>query len=62
MNTPAPANDTRNYIILTIGILIGLFGVFFRFFGDTTFYSIVANIFFVAGIVICLRTVFAILK
>ncbi|MEX8546908.1 MAG: hypothetical protein V5804_04830 [Mucilaginibacter sp.] len=62
MNKTASANDTRHYIILAISIFIGIFGVYFRFFGDTVFYTIVANIFFIGAIVLCLRTVFAILK
>lgn len=62
MNKSASANDTRHYIILVISIFIGLFGVYFRFLGDTLFYTIVANIFFIGAIALCLRSVFAILK
>lgn len=62
MNKSASANDTRNYVILTIGIFIGLIGVFFRFFGDSFFFTSVSNVILIVGIVICLRMVFAILK
>ena len=62
MNKSTTANDSKNYIILTIAILIGLFGVYFRFFGDSYFYALVSNIFFVTAIVIALRSVFTILK
>ncbi|WP_419802588.1 hypothetical protein [Mucilaginibacter sp.] len=62
MNKSTTANDSKNYIILTIAILIGLFGVYFRFFGDSYFYSLVSNIFFITAIVIALRSVFTILK
>jgi hypothetical protein len=62
MNKSASANDTRNYIILTIGIFIGLIGVYFRFLGDSFFYTSVSNVFFIIGIIVCLRSVFTILK
>lgn len=62
MNKSASANDTRNYIILTIGIFIGLIGVYFRFFGDSFFYTSVSNIILIVGIIVCLRMIFAILK
>ncbi len=62
MNKSASANDTRNYIILTIGIFIGIIGVYFRFFGDNFFYTSVSNIFLIIGIIVCLRSVFTILK
>ncbi len=62
MNKSASANDTRNYVILTIGILIGLVGVYFRFIGDSFFYTSVSNVILIVGIIVCLRMVFAILK
>ncbi len=62
MNKSASANDTRNYVILTIGIFIGLIGVFFRFFGDSFFFTSVSNVILIVGIVVCLRMVFTILK
>ncbi|MVN20315.1 hypothetical protein [Mucilaginibacter arboris] len=62
MNKSATANDTRNYIILTISIFIGLFGVYFRFLGDGFFYNTVSNVILIVGIIVCLRMVFTILK
>jgi len=58
----ANANDTRNYIILTIGIFIGLLGVYFRFLGDSFFYTSVSNVILIIGIIVSLRMVFTILK
>lgn len=62
MNNTASANEPRKYIILTIGILIGLVGVYFRFLGDSFFYTSVSNIILIIGIIVCLRVVFSILK
>ncbi|MGI4021271.1 MAG: hypothetical protein ACRYFA_07175 [Janthinobacterium lividum] len=62
MNKSTTANDTRNYVILTIAIFIGLIGVFFRFLGDSFFYTSVSNVFLIIGIIIALRGVFSILK
>lgn len=62
MNKSTTANDTRNYIVLTIAILIGMVGVFFRFFGDSFFYTSVSNVFLIIAIIIALRSVFTILK
>ncbi len=42
--------------------MIGMVGVFFRFFGDSFFYTSVSNIFFIIAIIIALRSVFTILK
>ncbi len=62
MNKSDSANDTRNYVIMTIGIFIGIIGVYFRFIGDSFFYTSVSNVIFIVGILVCLRSVFAILK
>ena len=62
MNKSTSANDTRNYIIMAIGIFVGMVGVFFRFLGDSFFYTSVSNIILIVGILICLRMVFTILK
>ena len=62
MQKSTTANDTRNYVTLIIGILIGIVGVYFRFFGDGPFYSSVANIILIIGTIVCLRVVFTILK
>lgn len=62
MENTENANDTRHYIILTIAIFIGLVGVYFRFFGDAAFYSIVSNFILVIAVILGLKTVFDILK
>jgi len=62
MNKSTTANDTRNYIILTIAIFVGIIGVFFRFLGDSFFYTSVSNVILIIGILIALRAVFTILK
>ncbi|RYE26802.1 MAG: hypothetical protein EOP42_20205 [Sphingobacteriaceae bacterium] len=62
MNKSTTANDTKNYIILTVAIMIGMVGVFFRFLGDSFFYTSVSNVFLVIAIIIALRGVFTILK
>lgn len=62
MQKSTTANDTRNYVTLTIAIIIGMVGVYFRFLGDSFFYTAVSNIILIIGIVIALRVVFAILK
>lgn len=62
MNKSTTANDTKNYIVLTVAIMIGMVGVFFRFFGDSFFYTSVSNVFLIIAIIIALRSVFTILK
>ncbi|MGI4803179.1 MAG: hypothetical protein ACRYFL_00305 [Janthinobacterium lividum] len=62
MNKSTTANDTKNYLILTVAIMIGMVGVFFRFLGDSFFYTSVSNIFLIIAILIALRGVFTILK
>lgn len=56
------ANDSRHYMILVAGIFVGLVGLYLRFVGDAPIYTIMANIIFIIGIVVCLRSVFAIIK
>lgn len=62
MDKSTTANDTKNYIIITIAILVGMVGVFFRFLGDSFLFTSVSNVFLVIGIIIALRGVFTILK
>lgn len=56
------ANDTRHYVILIAGIFIGLVGVYLRFAGDASIWSILSNIILVVGVVVSLKSVFAIMK
>lgn len=56
------ANSTRHYVLLTIAIIIGLVGVYFRFAGDSFMYTSISNVIFIIGILIALKAVFTILK
>ena len=62
MSSVENANDERHYILITIAIIIGLFGVFFRFAGEAPYYSWIANVILVTGVAVALKGVFAILK
>lgn len=61
-NGTAEANAPSHYIQITIGLLIGMIGIFLRFTGTWDLINIVSNILFVIGIVICLKAVLRILK
>jgi hypothetical protein len=61
-NSTAEANDASHYTTITVGIVIGLIGIFLRFTGTWPMIDIVSNIIWVVGIVICLRSVLRILK
>jgi hypothetical protein len=67
MNKTEEANDERHYILIVLAVIIGLFGVYYRFAApddtaNVAFYNWVSNIFFVLGIGLALKAVFAILK
>lgn len=62
MNKSTTANDPRNYITITIAVLVGLVGLYFRFLGDSFFFATVSNVFFIIGIILVFRAVFTILK
>jgi len=62
MNKTEEANLPHHYIILTIAVIIGVVGVYLRFFGDFRYVNIVANIILIIGVGIALRTVANILK
>lgn len=63
MSSRANANDTRHYVMLTIAIVIGLFGVFIRFWGPESFMlTSISNVVFVIGIYLALVTTFKIMK
>lgn len=61
-NSTAESNDPSHYTTITVGIVIGLIGIFLRFTGSWPMIDIVSNIIWVVGIVICLRSVLRILK
>jgi divalent metal cation (Fe/Co/Zn/Cd) transporter len=62
MNTTENANSTRHYVLLTIAIIIGLVGVYFRFLGDSFMYTSISNVILVVGIILALKAVFTIMK
>ncbi|EHQ28150.1 hypothetical protein [Mucilaginibacter paludis] len=62
MNTRENANAPAHYLILTVAIIIGIVGVFLRFLGDSFAINAISNIILVIGVIIALRTVFAIMK
>ncbi len=68
-SAPAPstiqnnnANETGHYKLMTVGIVIGLVGVFGRFVQDSTLASGIANVLVVIGSVISIKAVLNILK
>ncbi|RVU01608.1 hypothetical protein EOD41_06485 [Mucilaginibacter limnophilus] len=62
MKSMENANAEGHYKLLVIAIVIGLFGCFFRFAGDASIYSWIANIAMIIGTLIAFKAVFAILK
>jgi hypothetical protein len=58
----AEANNPAHYATIIVGIVIGLTGIFLRFTGSWPMISLVSNVLWVAGAVICLRSVLKILK
>lgn len=56
------ANETSHYVLMAVGIAVGLVGVFLRFAGDWSFVDMLSNIILVIGVIICLKAVFNILK
>jgi hypothetical protein len=66
MNSVEKANSLNIYVVITLAVLVGLAGVFFRFldqaFGHGFIFTSVSNIILVIGILIALKGVFSILK
>ena len=60
-NSVQEANSERHYILLVISIVIGLVGVYLRF-AEFPHASAIANIILAAGVVVCLKAVFDIMK
>lgn len=61
-NTNNNANETSHYLLMTVGIAVGMLGVVLRFLSDWVYMDFIANVIFVIGTVISLRAVFNILK
>lgn len=62
MNSIEKANDTSNYTLMTLAIIVGLVGVYLRFAHDNVILSIVSWAILVVGWLIALRAVFKILQ
>ncbi|HCN82439.1 MAG TPA: hypothetical protein DIT07_02300 [Sphingobacteriaceae bacterium] len=56
------ANETSHYVLLTVGIAVGMFGVMLRFTGDWVHLDLLANFIFIVGTIISLKAVTTILK
>ena len=55
------ANSVSHYKLMTIGIIIGLTGIFLRFTGTWPYIETISNILFAAGSVISIKAVLNIL-
>lgn len=55
------ANETSIYILMVVGILISIVGVYLRFAGDSTTLSIVSWVILFVGSIIACKGVFKIL-
>lgn len=56
------ANETGHYKLMTVGIVIGLAGVFGRFVQDSSLASGIANVLLLIGSVVSIKAVLNILK
>lgn len=56
------ANEINHYKLMTVGIVIGLAGVFGRFVQDSSLASGIANVLLAIGAVISIKAVLGILK
>jgi hypothetical protein len=62
MNSIEKANETSNYLLLVLAIIVGMVGVFFRFVHDSMLFSLISWAILVVGVIIALRAVFKILQ
>lgn len=56
------ANEIGHYKLMTVGIIVGLAGVFARFVQDSSLASGIANVLLLIGSVISIKAVLNILK
>ena len=61
-NSTAEANNPSHYTTITLGIVVGLVGIFLRFVADGSMITIISNVLWVVGSVICIKAVLNILK
>ncbi len=62
ISTDNNANQTSYYVTLTVAVVFGLAGTFFRFIQDSFLFTSIANILLIIGSYIAITTVFKILK
>ncbi|GAB2695140.1 hypothetical protein GCM10027037_18520 [Mucilaginibacter koreensis] len=62
MNSIEKANETSNYLLLVLAIIVGIVGVYFRFIHDSMMFSLISWIILVVGVIIALKAVFKILQ
>lgn len=67
MNKTEEANHEKHYMLIVLAVIIGVFGVYFRFMAPentwhVSFYNWIANIFLILGVALALKAIFAILK
>ena len=55
------ANNPSHYVLMTWGIVVTMVGVVLRFLGTFSLIDVISNIILIIGIVICLKSVKAIL-
>ena len=61
MSSVENANAEGHYKLMTLAIIIGIVGVYLRF-ADFHYSSMVSNIILIIGVLLALKSVFAILK
>jgi hypothetical protein len=61
MNTTEEANSPSHYLLMVVAVIIGIVGVYLRFF-DFRYNNIIANIILGIGVIVALKAVFAVLK
>ena len=61
MNSTENANAEGHYKLMVLAIVIGTIGVYLRF-ADFNYSSMVSNIILIIGVLLALKSIFAILK
>jgi hypothetical protein len=56
------ANETSHYVLLTVGVVVGMTGVILRFVSDWVYMDLIANMIFILGTYFSLKAVIAILR
>jgi hypothetical protein len=61
MNSTENANAEDHYKLMVLAIVIGIVGVYLRF-ADFHYSSMVSNVILIIGVLLALKSIFAILK